>query len=165
VEVVFRLPGDSSPELKLIQNPLSGHSRIFVDGVEVQPERRGRMRVFAVTLGDGSKAELQLRNSGLDVLPRANLVSGDPPEAIPIQLARPLAWWEYALSALPLLLIAVGGALGGLTGALAAYLNLRLMRTNLSAPLRALAAVGVAIAALFVYLAVATVIFLAIGPR
>jgi hypothetical protein len=39
------------------------------------------------------------------------------------------------------------------------------MRTNLSAPLRALAAVGVAIAALFVYLAVATVIFLAIGPR
>ena len=165
MEIAFRLPIDGSPDLTLVQSPWTGRSRLFVEGAEIPAERRGRARYFVVPLGDGAKVEMQLKNSGIDVLPRAAIVQGDPPVATPVPLARALAWWEYVLCALPLLLIPVGGALGGVIGAMAAYVNLRLMRTDLSPPLRVLAALGVLVGASVVFVIVAVAISLAFGGR
>jgi hypothetical protein len=164
MEVVFRLPVESSPELKLVASPWSGRRRIFVDGVEVPGVRRGRVRVHTVTLPDGRTAELELRNKTFDMLPRGTLLFGNPPALLAVEIGRPLAWWEYALAALPIVLLA-GGILGGIFGVLAAYTNLRLIRSDLPTALRVLATLAVFLATAFVYVILAVVLAAYIRSR
>ncbi|WP_030685317.1 hypothetical protein [Streptomyces globisporus] len=66
-----------------------------------------------------------------------------------------LSPWQKALAALPLALLFVGGAIGGALGALGAFANVRIARTQLPAPLKAAAMLGVALAAAVVLFAVA----------
>ncbi|MGB2940042.1 MAG: hypothetical protein WBD38_07080 [Candidatus Dormiibacterota bacterium] len=163
MQIKFRLPVDDSPDILLVHSPWTSRSQVFVDGAEVPGERKGRVRYFRFRLPDGAAAELQLKNTGIDVLPRGTLVFGDPPKSLAVSLARALAWWEYLLCGLPLLLAPVGGLVGGIFGALGAYGNLRLMRSGLVAPLRVVAALGVLVAATVLWVLTVIVISLIAG--
>ncbi|MFF0560143.1 hypothetical protein [Streptomyces sp. NPDC004266] len=66
-----------------------------------------------------------------------------------------LSPWQKALAALPLALLLVGGAIGGALGALAAFTNVKIAKTQLSAPLKAAAMLGVGLAAAVVLFVVA----------
>ena len=158
MQIPFRLPFETSPDLRLVHSPWTGRSQVFADDVEIPGERRGRVRSFWVPLTDGTRVQLQLKNSGIDVLPRAAVVHGEPPTATPVSLAPPLTWWQYLLCGLPLMLVPVGGILGGIIGAMAAYMNLRAMRADIAAPLKALAALTVLVGASALYLAVVVLI-------
>lgn len=74
-------------------------------------------------------------DDGSDVSIRLGAAFGDPVPTLRVgdevvQLAKPLKWFEYAWAALPMLLLFVGGALGGLAGALGSYCNFRIFRSD-----------------------------------
>ncbi|MEU8616425.1 hypothetical protein [Streptomyces sp. NPDC048623] len=84
------------------------------------------------------------------------------PPLAPLDKKKPFAGlttWQKVLAALPLALIAVGGMIGGALGALAMLTNVKIARTQLSTPVKVIAMLGVALAALIVYLAVAVALF------
>jgi hypothetical protein len=80
-----------------------------------------------------------------------------------IQLVEPLKWYQLLWSALPLLLIFGGGALGGLTGAIAAILNTRIFRSNLNTLLQFLVTGGISILAVVVYVVLAILVASLLG--
>jgi hypothetical protein len=45
-----------------------------------------------------------------------------------LNIVDPLKWYQWVLTILPVLLVAFGGALGGLIGMIAAWFNIRLFR-------------------------------------
>ena len=49
-----------------------------------------------------------------------------------IRIVRPLAWYEYAWNAVPVLLIIRGGALGAFIGVIAYFANLKTFRSSVS---------------------------------
>ncbi|MEU2231975.1 hypothetical protein [Streptomyces vietnamensis] len=66
-----------------------------------------------------------------------------------------LAPWQTALAALPLALLFVGGAIGGAVGALGMVTNVKIAKTQLPTPVKAVAMLGVGLAAVGVFFVVA----------
>ncbi|MEY9964140.1 hypothetical protein ABIA33_002182 [Streptacidiphilus sp. MAP12-16] len=75
---------------------------------------------------------------------------------------RGLPKWQVVLVVVPLTLIAFGGLIGGAFGGLGMATNLKLARTNLATAPKALAMMGVVLAALAIYLVVAALLTTAI---
>ncbi len=99
---------------------------IICDGA-VAP-RKGR--TFTVKDSAGQPVLVQLKGFFFDPIPQV-LIGGQT-----IVLARPFAWYEYLLMVLPLVLIPLGGALGGLCGAIAVYVNAQVLRMQQPAAVR-----------------------------
>ncbi len=150
MDFTFRIGGSEGPEVTVSRSVLTGATHVRVSGQEVP--RDGRGGPFRVPLADGRTAALDVRGRGYDYVPRVTV------EGRQIALARDLAAWEYAVSAVPLLLLFVGGAVGGLAGASAAYFNLWVMRSRFPAPARVGIALAVAVVALGIYLLLAIAI-------
>ncbi|HEY3798616.1 MAG TPA: hypothetical protein VGL58_09700 [Caulobacteraceae bacterium] len=128
----------------------------------------------AAIVCDGQPLPRKLRtftaknNAGADVVFKLTGIFVDPIPQVQapdrtIQLAKPFAWYDYVVIVLPLALIGLGGALGGLCGGMAAYTNAQLLRSNLTPPIRYLAALGVMLAAGVVWLVLAALFVAAIG--
>lgn len=64
---------------------------------------------------------------------------------------RGLSWWQLVLTLLPIVLLPIGGAVGGLVGAAGVLSNLSVARRQLAVPLKVLAMLGVVVAAYLVY--------------
>ncbi|AJF65324.1 hypothetical protein [Streptomyces vietnamensis] len=62
-----------------------------------------------------------------------------------------LAPWQTALAALPLGLMFIGGAIGGVVGALGMVTNVKIAKTQLPTPVKAAAMLGVGLAAVGVF--------------
>jgi len=78
-----------------------------------------------------------------------------------VHVARPLTAVEKTWLVIPFALIAVGGALGGLLGALAAMANSRVLRGSGSVPMQHLKCLGVTIGAAIIYVILASVVQMA----
>ncbi|GLW04800.1 hypothetical protein AB0C86_40495 [Streptomyces lavendulae] len=72
---------------------------------------------------------------------------------------RGLIWWQLVLSIAPILLLPIGGAIGGAIGAAGLFANLSLARKQIKTPLKALAMLGVALAAYLSYLLIAALLY------
>lgn len=68
------------------------------------------------------------------------------------------------MAPLPILLVAVGGVLGGLIGALGFVANLAVARTRPTSVVKVLLMVGVSVVAWVVWLAIAVVLHGAVSP-
>ncbi|WP_406840002.1 hypothetical protein ACICHK_34680 [Streptomyces sp. AHU1] len=68
---------------------------------------------------------------------------------------RGLAWWQLVLSIVPILLMPIGGAIGGLIGAAGLFANLSLARKPFGTPVKLLAMLGVVLASYLGYFLVA----------
>jgi hypothetical protein len=95
--------------------------QILVDGVAAT----GKRLAYRVRDDAGLERSAVLKPTFLDPIPRLQIDT----EA-PIQLARPLRWYEWAWMALPVSLLLVGGALGGLLGVTAVLINSRIFRSD-----------------------------------
>jgi hypothetical protein len=144
----FRLPEPGSPEIRVEPDLLRG-PRVYVDGREVE-RRRERGRPFWPVTVEGKERRILLAGhlTGL----RAIVDGADYP------IERRLELWELALSFLPLALVTIGGALGGLLGALAVGGNLALMRRPWPPVARAVGALALGIGALVATAAVGQLI-------
>ncbi|MET8506519.1 hypothetical protein ABZV60_17975 [Streptomyces sp. NPDC004787] len=84
----------------------------------------------------------------------------------PLDKKKPFAGltaWQKGLAVLPLLLVAVGGLIGGVLGALAMLTNVKIARSQVSTPVKAMAMLGVTAAALVVLLVTAAALSTALN--
>lgn len=122
---------------------LFGAPRLLVDGVPVE---KGNGGVYSVSRNDGDPVTFRFKGAGLDVIP---LVEIDGKRTV--RLVAPLQWYEYAWAGLPLALLLIGGAIGGLLGAGAAYTNIAIFRSRTAAGARYGLSAFVTLAAVAVY--------------
>lgn len=146
----FRIPGTDGPDIEVHRSML-GNIKVVVNGVPLKRTSRRRL-AYAIPLGDGTTAELQLVGQWRGL--RA-LINGAE-----IPLERRIAWWETGLMFLPMVLVVVGGLIGGLFAIGGSAINARLVRLQIPTPVRAASMVGVAALSAALYFGAA----LAIAP-
>lgn len=97
------------------------NAKLLVNG---QPAPRGARRgEMLLRRNDGKDVIATWKNSFLDV--PALMVDGKT-----INVVTPLKWYEWTWNALPVLLVTMGGALGGVIGVLAFSGNLKIFRSS-----------------------------------
>jgi len=107
---------------RLSVEPASGFAgpKILLNDVEVK-RQKGR---YPVISDSGTEILVKMKYNLVDPIP--TLMIDDQP----VKLAEPLQWYEYGWSGLPLLLMFIGGALGGLVGGYATVVNGRIFRSD-----------------------------------
>lgn len=98
--------------------------RLLLNGSPAE-KHKGR---FTVRSDTGQDTTIELKYNYLDPVPRVRIAG----EAV--ELAPPLRWYEYAWIGIPLLLVFVGGAIGGFTGAVGTVASGRVFRGGYSVP-------------------------------
>lgn len=122
-----------------------GAAKLFVNGVEArQGSKRGEM---LLTRNDGREVVAAWRNNFLDV---PKLVV----ENKVIDVAKPLAWYEWIWNGWPIVLLFGGGALGGFFGALAVVINLNVFRSQQNPLLKYASTGAISLAAVIAYLVI-----------
>jgi hypothetical protein len=111
---------------------------------------------FQLRSNAGSAMAVKLKARLLDPIP--NLEVGGQT----IQLVPPLAWYQYMWMSLPIVMVFGGGAIGGMCGALAAGMNSRVFRSDLSEGMKYALTGVVSVGSFLTYLVVAGVITRAI---
>jgi len=96
--------------------------RVLIDGAEA----KGRFLKYFLRDNSGNKVLLRLKSNGLDPIPKI-VIGGQT-----IEIARPLAWYEYLWMGLPIVLAFYGGALGTLVGLFAIYSSSHVFRSDRS---------------------------------
>lgn len=92
----------------------------MIDGIE-QKKMKGLKRRYLLEDDNGSQTIVEIK-SVIDPIPTI-VIDGEK-----ISLAPPMAWYEYVLSYLPLLLIIIGGAIGAFVGIVGATINTSIIR-------------------------------------
>jgi hypothetical protein len=146
------IPGVAGP-VTVKTNWFTGRSTVTVGGRDVPTSGRGR---FALPTTNGQTAEARVRATMLD--PYATVEVGGQKyrtgPAVPVGLR--------ILGLLPIFLVAVGGLIGGLIGALGVVANLWIIREVKSTGVRVLALLGVLAATVVVWLIVGTAVAVAL---
>lgn len=136
-------------------NALLGNPKVTVGGVSAP--RSGR-RQYTLPATDGSAVDATVRIAFADPYPTVEIsgVRHRTGPSIPVMLR--------VLAPLPLLLVTIGGALGGLVGALGLWANLHVARIQAGSAAKAMAMVGVSAVSYLLLFAVAVGIRAAISP-
>jgi hypothetical protein len=126
----------------VVQTPgLISGAKLLVNG---QPAPKGKKRgEMALRRTDGREVSAKWASTLVDL-------SGVVIDGQKIEFVKPLRWYEYVWCIIPILLIFVGGALGGVVGAIAFFINLRILRSSLNVALRYLLSGGVTVLAVIV---------------
>lgn len=96
-------------------------------------------RGFLIPLSDGTVKKLEVDRGGLDYIPRV-YIDGER-----FEIGRRLKWYERIIGGLPLFLLFLGGALGGICGIIGLNLNYKILRSEKSVLNKALLITGVTV--------------------
>jgi hypothetical protein len=146
-----QIQGFESQSIEVKAPGLFSGPKLLVNG---QPAPKGPKRnQMALHRDDGAEAVAvwKPRLLGLDVPQIA--VDGET-----IQVVEPLPWYQWLWSALPVLLVFAGGAIGAFAGVLALFVNIKLFRSSLNGVVKYLATAAASFAAVLVYFVLATMI-------
>ncbi len=147
------LPGFEGRTLTVESSVWSGQPRLTLDGIPIKPTSQTGVIVNqaeapisppapGVKPAKGKRNEFVLRqNDGREVLVRVKPAFPDPAPMLEvngqtIRTARPLTPFEWIWAGFPLVLLALGGAIGGGIGAFAAVTNISLIRDESKGALR-----------------------------
>ena len=100
-------------------SPFGGPKLLLNDMVVKREKRR-----YPVTDDSGAQILIQIKGNLIDPVP--TLVIDEEK----VKVAEPLQWYEYAWSGMPIILMFIGGALGGLVGGVASIANGRIFRSD-----------------------------------
>jgi hypothetical protein len=140
---IVDIEGFEGQKIEVQPAGLFGTARLFVNDVEARKgAKRGEM---ILTRNDGKEVVAAWRNNFLDV-PKLLV------ENKVINVAKPLAWYEWVWNCLPVVLLFGGGALGGLFGALAIVFNLNVFRSQQNTWLKYLVTGLISFSAMVAYL-------------
>jgi hypothetical protein len=125
-------------------------ARLLVDG---QPAPKGKKpNQNRLTRNDGREVVVTWRPQLLD-MPKL-VVDGKT-----IDIVKPLHWYEWVWSALPILLIIIGGALGGITGIIAFSINSKIFRSEQATLLKYIYTLLISVGSVIVFYAAATLFY------
>jgi hypothetical protein len=142
-------------DIQLVTAAFFKQAKIQVNGADAEKgDRRG---VYLLRNNAGKLVKLTLSTVAFDIVPQLDV------DGKLIQLVEPFKWYHYFVSALPLILVMIGGGLGGVIGTLSFIGNLRIFRLEWPVWVRYLAVIVDSVLAFFVYLFFATVINLLIS--
>ncbi|ATW26925.1 hypothetical protein [Candidatus Formimonas warabiya] len=144
------LPTNSNLEIT-IETSLWSKPKFYVNG-KLTERVKEKGNPYIIKLEDGTSEKVFLKLNPFDNVPIIKFKDEE------ILFVRKLYWYEYVLGGLPLILVIIGGALGGLLGALGAIMNFRIIRTDYSLPLKAVFILGVTILSYFCYILVASLL-------
>lgn len=124
MEYRMTIPGFENRNIMVRAGEFFHGARLFIDGIPAEKgAKRGQM---LIRRNDGAVVVAQFRATNfIDPVPQL-VIDGEVHS-----LVRPLAWYQWLWGGLPLALIFLGGALGGLAGGLALVINSRLFRSGL----------------------------------
>jgi hypothetical protein len=121
---IVNLDGFDGQEIVLESGGLLRGSRLLVDG---KPAKKGNQRgQFVLTDNNGFKVPVYKKHAFLDPIPR--LVVDDEE----YRFVEPLTAFQWIWCGIPLILIFIGGAIGGLIGGVAFWLNTHVFRSETS---------------------------------
>lgn len=152
----FALPGTPTVPCRIEKSFWLGRLQLFGQGKTV-PRSRDQGRPFLVPRPGGEVVRVFVRGNGWDYLPQVE-VDGQT-----VHLGRPLSSVEYLVGGLPLVLLFVGGAIGGASGAIGTLYSYRILRTTLSVPVKLAGILGITGASLLIYLILASLLGTLIG--
>jgi hypothetical protein len=145
----FRPEGAGSM-LITVESGLLGSSRVLVDGREVRPRRHGLRSVYPIVMPDGRELPMRVE-AGFGPV-RASL------GGVTYELEPSLPVWQLVIVLLPIGLVAVGGALGGAVGAVAAAASVTLIRREWSLAARVGSVLAVTAGAILLWLVLGLVV-------
>jgi len=125
-----------------------GGPKLLLNDLVVKREK-GR---YPVTDDSGAPILIQIKGNLVDPVP--TLVIDEEK----VKLAEPLQWYEYAWSGMPILLMFIGGALGGLVGGVASIANGRIFRSDRRSTEKYAMAGLITVTAVAIYYVVAVVL-------
>jgi hypothetical protein len=133
-------------------------SKLLIDGEPAQKGgKRGEM-ILRRRDGQQVTATWKPQALGLDV---PQLVVGGKV----INVVEPLKWYQWVWAGGPLLLIALGGALGALAGMLGFMINARVFRSEMSEALKYFVSGAVSVVAVVAYFVLALVVTLLLSGQ
>ena len=156
MEWTFALPRDATTKCRLEKSFWLGRLQLSMRG-QAAPRSSDKGKPFLVRTSDGATAKVYVTSKGWDYLPQVKV------DAEPVVLGKPLSGWEYVFGGLPFMLIVLGGALGGFSGAVGTMVNYRVLRANQPTPLKAACVLGVTGLTFAAYLVLAGLLRALIG--
>jgi hypothetical protein len=147
------IPGFESRKVVVRSPGMFSGPQLLIDDEVV----KGSWGKYALRRNDGKDVAARLVSNFIDPVPQL-VVDGQTYTPIP-----PLPWYQLVWSGWPILLLFIGGFLGALFGALAAYSNTRVFRSNLHPALKYLITALISGAAIVLYLILAVILSLAIN--
>ena len=94
--------------------------QLILDGRKV----KGKRLRFSVRDNSGVPCEIRLRSNYIDPIPKVQI--GDQT----LELASPLAWYEYVWMSIPIVLVFSGGVIGAMFGIAGVYSSARIFRSD-----------------------------------
>lgn len=143
--VPLQVDGFDGHTIEVVPAGVLTPARLLFDGMPApKGKRRGENSLMR---NDGREVTVTWKHQILD-MPKL-VIDGKT-----FDIVKPLAWYEWIWSALPILMV-IGSALGGIIGILAFSINARIFRSNLHTLVKFLLTLAVSIASLYVLFAVA----------
>lgn len=150
-----KVPELGDRELTVQRSEWTGRTTVFVDGRELSKQKQGGH--YEVEAQDGSIHKIRIKGAGFAGVPKVYV------DEKQIEIARKLSAAENIAAAIPLLLVFFGGAIGGVFGALATVLNMRVLRSNRSVWIKVLMVITSTIVATVLYMIFAFLFLMLIG--
>jgi len=152
----LKLDGFEGQTLEVQPAGLLSGPQLLVNG---QPAAKGPRRgLMLLRRSDGREVVAAWRPQifGLDV-PQLWM------DGTRVNVVEPLKWYVWVWSALPVLLVLIGGALGALVGFVAFATNTRIFRSSWSTLVKYCVSLLVTLASVVVYLTAASLLFAVMG--
>ncbi len=142
----------SGNSFQIIESVWTGKSKILVDG---NPTKKLNRKSFSYESDDQTYS---IKLTGNSLFGMSLDVNGET-----IEVLKKLHPLEIIVSLIPVILVFLGGALGGLIGAGAIIINLSVMRNTDKILIKIIEPLAVSVAAYYLYLLIATYIWSAIN--
>lgn len=152
MDIPVRLPGMEGRNVTLrVAGNFTG-PKLMLNGQPVAKQNGA----FQLRSNAGSALDVKFKGRFLDPIP--NLVVGGQT----IQLVPALAWYQYVWMGIPMILMFMGGAIGGLCGGVAAAMSSRVFRSNFNEGAKYALTGLISLGAFVTYFVVASTILTAI---
>ncbi|MCH7586859.1 MAG: hypothetical protein IIC78_02305 [Chloroflexi bacterium] len=157
MNIPLKLVGFEGQNLTLQTAGFFKPAKIIVGGkVASKGSKRDQYVIFD---NNGFKVVVQLKQSFVDPIPKL-VVDGQL-----IRLAKPLNALQWIWSAIPMVLIFIGGGIGGAIGAVAFWINMRVFRSEMGAFEKFVLTGMISAIAIILSLVVSTIFGLAVDSR
>ncbi|PRD48472.1 hypothetical protein [Sphingobacterium haloxyli] len=147
----FTLPHFPGSTFEIETSIWTGRPTLFKDGTAISRSNE-KGKPFLIPNNSGEIVRAYPKPRYMDMVPALEI------DGILYDIVDKLAWYQYALCLIPLVLIFIGGGIGGAIGGAASVFNLQAMRTEGSVTTNYLKVVGITALAFALYFLVAYLI-------